>query len=320
MNPAPITNLAALQGHLAAGAKTLGTLVYWNNVADVRIGRARFRAAFDAMGLGGAVGRDPKAEACLNMAAAVASRRQRLNTPAVKIQLKEKGTHAVYAVLMRRDLAVPGEAARVRYIEEARVAIPRDQHAPTAQYVTASDVAPDDERDEVIADMISEYDDLLLNIRTAEFSKALVAAMSLLGGLSLRAGVYFVPAASMPQLNELRRFVADHTTVALTTWIIGSNDANLAQARTDARSALLDRVGTLVEECRAFATAKVDDLSARSINARLKRFGDLEGQATLYADILGDRVDELRQTIADAKKAFRDSVLGPDDVPLRSAS
>lgn len=316
MTPTEITTITDLKAHLANGTKPLGALVYWSGISNVRIPRSTFRTEFERMGLGHAVGKDPKAEACLNMAAAVASRRQGKDARA-RVQLKEKNTHAVYAVLMRRDLAPQvgddGQEVRVRYLEEARVMIDRGHPSPTPQVVTASDVDQDDARDALIADMVGEYQDILDNIRTQECSEALMQAIQLLGGLSLRTGVYFVPAAHLQQLGELRQFMADHAGVEIASWSIAASDANLAQSRRDARAAFLDKVGTLVQECKAFADAKADDLSARSINARVRRFQELEGQAMLYADILGDQVDELRKVITDAREAFRDSVLGSED-------
>jgi len=313
MTPTTIDTLTDLKAHFATGTRPLGALVYWSGIHDVRIPRSTFRSEFERMGLGAAVGRDPKAEACLNMAAAVASRRQGKDVTPARIQLKEKNSHAVYAVLMRRDVAIPGEEARVRYLEEARVMVDRGQPSPTPQVVTASDVEPDDARDAVIADMVTEYRDILDNIRTQECSEALMQAVQILGGLSLRTGVYFVPAANLTRLGELRAFMSAHANVDIATWSIAASDANVAQSRRDARAAFLDKVGALVEECKAFAESKADELSPRSINARVKRFQDLEGQASLYADILGDQVEGLKKTIIAARDRFRDSVLGAED-------
>lgn len=309
------TSLTDLRAHLANGTKPLGALVYWSGIHDVRIPRSTFRSEFERMGLGAAVGKDPKAEACLNMAAAVASRRQGKDKQAAKIQLKEKNSHAVYAVLMRRDVVdpTPGGETRVRYLEEARVMVDRGQPSPSPVVITATDVDQDDDRDSVIADMVAEYQDILDNIRTQECSEALMQAMSLVCGLSLRPGVYFVPAAKLPQVTELRTFLADYANIELSVWSIAASDANVVQSRRDARAAFLDKVQKLVTECQEFASSKGDELTARSINARVKRFHDLEGQAALYGDILGDQVEQLRTVIADARTAFRDSVLGAED-------
>jgi hypothetical protein len=309
MTPMTLTDL---QSHLSAGTKPLGALVYWSGLSDVRIPRSTFRAEMERIGLGEAVGRDPKAEACANMAASVAVRRQRKDLPGGKIQLKEKGQHAVFAVLMRRDVAVTSGDQRIRYLEEARVAIDRGQPSPTPVVITASDVDQDDARDALIADMVSEYSDILSNIRTQECSEALAASMQLLGGLSLRTGVYFVPASQMPQLLELRAFIEAHTQVHLTTWTIAATDANAAQSRRDARAAFLDQVSDLIAECKSFAEAKGDELGTKSINARIKRFHELEGKTALYADILGDYVEDLRTTISAAKEAFTNAVLGEE--------
>lgn len=309
-----ISSLTDLKAHLATGSQPLGALVYWSGIHDVRIPRSTFRSEFERMGLGAAVGRDPKAEACLNMAAAVASRRQGKDTTPARVQLKEKNSHAVYAVLMRRDVAVAGGESRVRYLEEARVAVDRGQPSPSPIVVTASDVAQDDARDALIADMIAEYHDILGNIRTQECSEALMNAMSLLDGLSLRPGVYFIPAKHLTRVGELRDFLAAHANVDLAVWSIAASDANVNQSRRDARAAFLDKVNKLVEECREFAATKGDELTTRSFNARVKRFNDLDGAAMLYADILGDQISIIRGVIEDARRAFRESVLGAEGV------
>lgn len=308
-----IASLTDLKAHLATGTKPLGALVYWSGIHDVRIPRSTFRSEFDRMGLGAAVGRDPKAEACLNMAAAVASRRQGKDVQPARIQLKEKNSHAVYAVLMRRDTAVAGGENRVRYLEEARVMVDRGQPSPSPVVVTASDVDQDDARDAVIADMCAEYADILGNIRTQECSEALMHAMALLDGLSLRPGVYFIPAKHLPKVGELRAFLAAHANVDLSVWSIASSDANVAQSRRDARAAFLDKVNTLVEECKAFAATKGEEMTTRSFNARVKRFNDLDGAAMLYADILGDQIETIRRVITDARAAFKTECLGADD-------
>ena len=316
--PTPVRSLTDLKHHLAGGTAPIGALVYWRGIHDVRIARAAFRAAFDAMGLGKAVGRDPKPEACLNMAAGVAVRRRDRKSTA-KVQLKTKDTHAVYAVLMRRDVTTGAlgetlQEPRIRYIEEARVGIDRKQSNPTPQVVTASNVAQDDGRDELIADMVREYHDVMGCIRTQEASEALMLAMSLLGGLSLRPGVYFVPARSMATVVELKAFMESQSSVEIVAWDIAATDANAGEARRDARAAFLDRVKLLADECRTFtAGLGKEEASAKSINARIKRYHDLEGQTQLYADILGDYATELHSVITAARDTFKRDVLGFDD-------
>jgi hypothetical protein len=308
MTPARIETAGDLRAHLANGTKPLGALVYWNGLANVRIPRGVFRAEFERLGLGTAIGRDPKAEACLSMAASVASSSRK---GAAKVKLKEKGTHAVYAVMMRRDITLPDHDLRLRLIEEARIAIDRGQPSPTPTVITADDVAPDDDRDAVIDAVIAEYTDLLANARTEEVSEALMEAMVLLGGLTLRPGVYFVPTANLGRLHDLRVFIEAYTSIAISAWDISTTDVNAAQTVRDARATFLDKIHELAEECRTYVEAKGDDeLTAKSINTRIRRFQDLDGQVELYADILGDQAKQLRTTLEAARAAFQKSVLG----------
>ena len=305
-----VAGTAELKREMAAGDELLGSLVFWTGLSDVRIPRQAFRDEFTRMGLGAAIGRDPKAEACLSQAAGQATTKLKRKGLA-QVRLKDKGTHAVYAVLMRRDVTLPDQETRVRYLEEARIVIDRGQPSPKPVIVTADDVAQDDDRDEVIDAVCVLYRDLLDNVHTEEVSEALMEAMVLLGGLTLRPGVYFVPAANAPQLQALRLFLESYTAINLSTWDISRTSANAEQSARDARATFLDKIHELGEECRAFVAEKgEEEASAKSINTRIRRFTDLEGQVELFADILGDHAANLRATLEATREAFRTSVLG----------
>ena len=250
MAKTPNTN-ADLATSLAKGNKTLGALVYWRRLEGVRILRPDFRAGFEAIGLGKAFSKDPTPEACMNQAAAMASRKQGPDGNTVKIEMKGKDTHATYAVLVRRDMP----DGRRRYIEEARCAIQRGvRNPPPPMIMTRDKNAPitDDTRDDVIRDFDSRYQELLAYAMTLELSDALISSMALMDALPLRTGVYFVPAVHLDQARRLKAFVESQTDVQLTVWTIAANDGNAAEAHRDARSAFTDRFKALVGEVEAF--------------------------------------------------------------------
>lgn len=307
-------NLAHLQTALASGNDTLGALVYWRRLEGVRIRRPAFRAGFESIGLGKAVSKDPKPEACLNQAAAIASRKQGADGNAVRIEMKSKDTHASYAVLVRRDEA----DGRRRYIEEALCRIERGVRTPPPPLVTTIDqgaAAHDDVRDAVIKELGARYQELLDYAMTLELSDALIAALGLLEALPLRTGVYFVPASNLDRVRALKAFIESETDVQLTVWTIARNDENAAEAQRDARNAFTDRFKALTAEVQAFVDElpKGEEPPTKSVNARVRHFRELEGQVGLYADILGDYCAELTAAIASAKTALLGSFLGAED-------
>jgi hypothetical protein len=116
----------------------------------------------------------------------------------------------------------------------------------------------------------------------------------------------------MPAVEQLKTFIEANTRVAITAWSIAASDANVGEARREAREALMDKVSTLISECDEYVAIKGDDIATKSINARIKRFQEIEGQAMLYADILGDFAEQLVEKIATARSAFADAVLGAE--------
>jgi len=308
-----ITSTEDLQNHLSAGgnAAPLGALVYWRRLEGVRIARTHFRAGFEAIGLGDAVSKDPKPEACLNQAAAIASRRS--GEQSVRIEMKAKDTHARYAVLARRDHA---DGLR-RYIEEATCSVERGVRQPPPPLVVqlAPGAQPDDQRDAAIADLERRYNDLLNYAMTMELSEALISALSLLGALPLRTGVYFVPAQNLDRVRALKGFIEAETDVQLTIWTIASSDENAAEAKRDAATAFTERFQNLQAEVAAFVAELPagEEPPVKSVNARVRHFKELEGQVQLYAEILGDYQAELTAQIASAKQALLGAFLGSED-------
>lgn len=308
----PVRSLDELKGALKGSGSLLGWLVYWEGLAGVSIPRTAFRAAMEKMGLGAIIGRDPKAEACMSLAAQVVVRRQGKKATPAQIKLKDKGRFSTYAVCMRRDIAGATQE-RMRWIEEARVVLDRGQPSPTPTIVIEPGAPDDDSRDALIADLVNEYRDTLSNIRTEEASEALSAAMGELSGLTLRPGAYFVPAASGAILVELREYFEAHTRVAISCWDIAASSSNAGTAARSARQRFLDDVATLSEECRSFADSRGEEMTTKSVNARVKRFQELEGKVELYAGILGDLAEDLRGEITASRRQFLAAIGLEDD-------
>ncbi len=214
----------------------------------------------------------------------------------------------VYRVLMRRD-----EEERGRYLEESRISVTRRATLPLVDVTHNPAAAPaDDTRDELIAAIEHAYGDIWYHALTLELGAALSSAMKVMDGLMLRPGVYFVPAARMPQLTQLKAFVASVSSVEVVAWDIRATSENAHEAKADARAAFFERLTTLKAEVMAFATAEKaegDKVSERSIRVRAERFAELDAQVDTYADILGDYAAELRAAVAAAKQAFAEAVL-----------
>ena len=308
-----VTNdINSFKDALSTGSSNIGALVYWRRLEGVKIERSRFRQGFEDIGLGKAVGKDPKPEACMNQAAGIASRKQGKDGRAVRIELKSKDALATYAVLVRRDTP----DGRRRYIEEAHCSVVRGvrQPPPMMDKVVDLHAAPDEIRDQVIREFDARYQELLQYAMTLELSEALISALALLKAIPLRTGVYFIPEANVAQARALKAFIEGETDVQLSIWGIARNDENAAEAGRDARNTLTDRFRTILDEVQGY----IDGLegatpSTKSVNARAKHFLELEAQVELYSEILGDYQQDLSANIAQAKKALLGAYLGDDE-------
>lgn len=300
-------NLSDIEHALQQGTRKLGALVYWSNLTDVRIDRALFRQGFRLCGLGKAVAKDPKPEASLNQAATIATRRQGRDVEPARVELKSKGDEAIYGVLMRRDVG-----DRRRYIEEAQISVVRESPVePTPFVSTDAHAAHDPQRDAIIQSVLEQYRELRQYAHTQEMSETLMRSMSVVGALSLRTGVYFVPQGALHTIRLLKTFLESNTCAQVTIWEIAATDENTATAKRDAREALTDRINELIAEVQTFtAGTSVEDVQMKSVNARVKRFKELDGRVGLWADILGDYQAELRATIAEAKQRLLGAFLG----------
>jgi hypothetical protein len=313
-----IKSLSDVQAVLASGDRIIGALVYWRALSTVRVPRDEFRDGFRRLGLGKALGRLPKPETLLHRACSRAMASQGKKQVPVKIALKTKGTHCVYAVLVRCDDHSAPEGARMRYLEDALITLDRGQPNPTPQVVLhhraegARTPAEFSHRDRVIEQALAAYSDLRDNVFTDELSDTLMRAMGLLSAIPLRTGVYFAPAVNLVAIRELQAFVAEKTTASITGWEIGESDANRHEAQEDARQSFRHRLGVLVETCREFTDGLTEAAGDISVAARARQFKALEAECEVFADILGDYRDDLVASIAAAHAAFKTAVLGPE--------
>lgn len=306
-----MTSVQEAKRSIGAGDRAIGAMVYWTALTDVRIARTLYRQGFTSCGLQDALTADPKAEKVLNIAVGIANRRQGGADATGYAELKHKtDTEVAYQVVMRRDLS-----DRARYLEEARIRLDRGQHAPRP-VVDVDPRAPQDEsRDRLVDTIVDQYTELLAYADTQEVSKALVCAVrDVCSGLTLKAGFYLVRTEYLPQLMQLQKFMTSEMGANLEIWEIKTTDVNKAAAQRNAKESLRESLNVLLAEVEAFRTEHTDPekVAAKSVNAQVKRFRELDGKVQLYADILGGYARDLTKAITTAKQEFVTAYCGDD--------
>jgi hypothetical protein len=307
-----------VKGALGRGRRLLGAMVYWTGLTDVRIARPLWRQGLDIAGVADAVSGDPGSDALLNTACQFATRRQPRGGDRVRIELKAKGQDAIYRVMVPR----PQVDGRARTLEEATISV--DCYAEGAEPVVdlVAGVAPHADRDRVVADVVEWFGELRNYIFTDEVSSALVDIVKHLHGAPLRTGVYFVPASQVDRLHAVKRFIESSTTAHVTAWNINADDQNTVEARHTTREVFTARLDDVIAKVQKFtATVTPDDALARSVNAKVKLFKELEAEVELWSDVLGDYVAQLNTTIATAKQTLLGKYLGlvDDDASTEAA-
>lgn len=299
---------------LAEGSESLGAIVFWSSLEGVRIKRDVFRGIFQDAGLGAALGRDPKPEACLNRAALYASLATsqgyaKGRKAPIRVEMKTKDdTHAIYSVLVRNDMS----DGRVRYIEEARIICERWVSAPSLDVVINPKASENPERDAVIDTVLDRYDEILNYALTSEMSKTLINAMKIVSALTLRTGVYFVPESNEGMVTRLREALAREAGLHVSSWSISRTSDNLLEARRDACAAMRDRLNELQRSAQELIdeTPEGEELAPKKLAARMRHLIELESDAALYTDILGSYASELQVSLAKARAALGGSVAG----------
>lgn len=300
---------------MADGDALIGVMVYWTELTGVRVARPLFRTGVRQCGLGAALADEPKPEAVLNRAVGVGNRSTRgdvaTKTKCGYAKLKRKDDDATYSLLMRRDVG-----DRMGYREEATISIQRDATDP-APIVEVDPTAPaDPARDRLVEVIVDEYTEQLRFANTEEVSQTLVRAVrDTCSGLTLRSGLYLVHPEHVTELTALQAFLASSCGATLEVWEQRSTARNAEVAQRNASALLRGEFTDLVAEVQAFAERHTDpdEVAQKSINARVRRFKELDGRVQLYADILGDHRDELLAAIADAKHRLLGAYLGSED-------
>lgn len=126
----------------------------------------------------------------------------------------------------------------------------------------------------------------------------------LLNAFSLRdrtGGVYFVPAATLPQLRAVKAAVEGVSTgcrIGILT-VSGTNE-NLATAANDARASFGRQLAELKAEIEVFAaecTESGKKPDSRNLAVRAARFKSLSDRVGMFSAILGDVAAELKSNI-----------------------
>lgn len=297
-----------------AGQHVVGALAMWS-LSNVRIERAALRSAFEAMGLGEAVPRDPSFGAVLNRACQSAKKG---NGNIVFDKVVDDHEKVVYAL---SDKSTHSAVAQVSYQQRVRVAVNKstgsvlleDEDDATLQRVAA---LFSEERDFAGTDDLSAVLSNCMNGRTHD---VLLNAVNLRGDAG---GVYFVPAEKLSTLQRLQEFVNEQGQSQFTVWEITGSHQHLAQAARAATHAFSARLDTLRREVQAFsdkvrAEAGSEDEATQAaldagINLRREKYEQLAAQVETYADVLGAKRDELLSAIGEARAALRAAILGVD--------
>lgn len=283
--------------------KVIGGLVFWKDLSDVRVNRQTWKMAVEQVGLKAALSKDPSPERVLSGAVTVANRRAPEQAGTRNklgyAKLKAKGDEAVYSVLMRRD-----QGDRMGYLEEATIALDRGAESPIPATAVEPSAPADDDRDAIIATILTEYTDALTYAFTCEVSETLVRAVrDVCSGLSLRSGVYVVHPDHIATLDAFAEYLS---TIGVTfeVWTVRDDGSrNAKQASREASGSLRAAYDEMMAEVAAFRAENPpgDDVSGKSIATRVRRFKDLDAKVDLYADVVGEYAAQLRAQIAAAK-------------------
>lgn len=306
---AVITDLSAyLQG---GGQKTIGAFCFWS-LSGVKVLRTEFRAAFEAIGMGAAVSRDPRFETTLGVAAAA--------LPVGKKDVVTRRHDGGFAILVETDVD-----GRMGLKQVAHVTVEKDKwRVEDARKKDLNRLAPELvwkfmgttkllERAKVLARELEQaFAESRSYVDTSDLSNTLVNAMhgttkdALLQAVSLRqttGGLYFLHSSKVEQARALVAMVqqlAPKCVVTVMT-VTGDHD-NLEAAALAARTSFTSQLGELKAELRKFRLeTPIGERSERSVSTRLNHFKQLRGRVELFRDVLGSIAGELAQEIDEGR-------------------
>jgi len=304
----------------AGGHQAVGAIVFWS-LSSVQIERAELRAAFEQIGMGAAVPKDPRHSTSLTTAV----HQMLVGKPGVLARKVDKG----WGIVIESHQAVePGTGqarARLRYQHSATVVADpfdlgmaaRREKFPEQRaleldwtFTPASDCVR--RTFELAREVEQRFLDARRYLDTSDLSTILVNAMhgttrdSLLGAVSLRqtaGGLYFVHASKIEKLRALQGVLArlaPQSEITLLT-ITGSAD-NLAAAAKAARQSFQLQLAELRSEVAEFRrTTPIGNRSERSITTRADHYRQLAARVELFRDVLGSITDQLEAEITGAR-------------------
>ncbi len=298
----------------SGGHQTIGAIVFWS-LSGVRIERSELRAAFEEIGMGAAVPKDPRHSASLTTAVHQAA----VGKPNVLMRKVAKG----WAVVL--ESPDPEQPARLRHTHAATVvADPMELAVERRRAAQPERLAPElDWKIQAPAEAIAkvlpiarEIEERFIDVRkhldTSDLSCILVNAMhgttrdQLLAAVSLRqtsGGLYFVHASKVPALLSLRAAVERLAPKCdLNVLTITGNADNLAAAGKAARQSFLAQLSDLRKEVSEFrASVPLGERTERSVTTRAAAYQQLAGKVELFRDVLGNVASELGEAISAAR-------------------
>lgn len=301
--PSHVEQVAAI---LRSGARPVAAFVFWT-LAAINIGRAKLRERFESIGLGKAVGRDPRPEALLATAVKACSRGLPKAARGSGITFRRLGRYA-FAILEER--LGGGEVLLV----EHTLTITLEQSGSVWEAVTktASGHAssPALELSERVLDAYLHARDF---VDSTELSSMITTALHgtltspMLAAVSLRersGGLYLVPAQSVELARMLATVVREESSSSFHVLSLYADEENLRAACGVARESLAGRLNELRDEVSEFVAeqkAQDKDTGERNLKARLRRYDALRARVDVYADLLGEAKTDLVSGIENAK-------------------
>lgn len=302
-----------------SGDRLVGAVAYWHT-EGFSVPRAEVRAAFEAMGLGDAVGRDPRAGKLLDKASRRVPR-------SMGVTFKRLSDTSLALVVSREESAVSAttlEASGDTVVSKAQRL--KLDHALTVrlgvsgglEFVMpmARETLGQTEMDTLKAAasvLVSKYNEAVACMDGAEVSEILIELLVGskrdvgLGAVSLRdgvGGIYFVPGASVPKLRQVAQWIESQSQSHVSMLEVYGSDGNLAEAARAARASfgatLADiqaELSEFVAECRGKGVKP----SERNLGVRLEHLTKLNRRVAMWDEMLGASRTELEAMLVAAR-------------------
>lgn len=287
------------------GENAIGALAYWT-LSGVEVQRDAFREAMEAIGLGGAVARDPRPEALLSKAV------DKVKPGLQGMYFRRLGRYEHALLVEHKD-----EEGRLHgsHVYTLRAAEPAGGGAWEAQAVGVVEQALP--MAAAVAQKVCDaYRHARDYIDTADLSSTIVRALHgsyrdpMLAAVSLRettGGLYFVPSQGLDKLRALAAYVRQQGGCTFAAFTLYADAENLEQAGQAAQRDFRTQLAETQKEVQGFLDglrAKKGEATDRNLEVRLRRYDALRDRVDLWADVLGDARQGLLDTIAEAKTAM----------------